>query len=67
MTEISSVNNADKQSLTGGATSIASNNWDIGKRLAAKSSRTPSIIEARTLIFFDPVLDQFPYQVPTKN
>jgi hypothetical protein len=54
ITEISSVNNPAKQSLTGGATSIASSSSDIGKRLAAKSSRTPSIIESKTLTVFDP-------------
>jgi hypothetical protein len=66
ITEISSVNKAAKQSRTGGATSIASSSCDIGKRLAAKSSRTPSMIESRTLTVLDPLLDLFPYQVLTK-
>jgi len=67
ITEISPVNNAAKQSLTGGATSIASSSCDIGKRLAAKSSRTPSIIESKTLTVFDPLLGLSPYQVLTKS
>jgi hypothetical protein len=63
ITEMSSVSNADNEALTGGATSIASSNCDIGKRLAAKSSRTPSMIESRTLTIFDPRLDQSLYPV----
>jgi hypothetical protein len=63
ITDISEVSKNGKQSRTAGAVSIASCNCPMGKRLAAKSSRTPSMIELKTLMASLPLLGQFHDQV----